>query len=96
MSHTTTHLLGDYCPGCGKRIDAATSIDGEASPTPGDVTVCAFCASVLMFEPGLSLRRVSDQELAQLPAAVRRQVHVLRLVIAGLPPRVVKLLGGRP
>jgi hypothetical protein len=39
------------CPGCGRRVDAATLItSGEIrSPKAGDLTICAYCTAVLVF-----------------------------------------------
>lgn len=56
------------CPGCGHILTMATGIgrSREASPKPGDVSLCVCCAAVLAFEVGGGLRVVSDEDLADL------------------------------
>lgn len=49
---TTTILKEHKCPGCGSKLTAASGFNG-ASPSPGDITICGYCASVLRFGEGL-------------------------------------------
>lgn len=38
------------CPACQTVVDGAMAMDGsQALPSPGDVTVCVYCARVLIF-----------------------------------------------
>lgn len=54
------------CPGCRAVVDAATAIDGsDAVPSAGDVTVCLYCARVLIFTID-GLRFPTLPELEQL------------------------------
>ena len=67
------------CPKCFTILSAATNMDDEnLRPKPGDVTVCLYCAEVLVFNEDLTLRRPlageiedPDGELARHVAAVK-------------------------
>jgi hypothetical protein len=44
------------CPYCDKPLDAASSVNGGAvGPTPGDYTVCLYCAQPLIYLADLHL-----------------------------------------
>ncbi len=56
------------CPKCGSPNDAATSADEtdpeqKARPFAGDISVCFGCASIMQFQPDLTLKIVSLDEL---------------------------------
>lgn len=73
------------CCGCGKVLDAATPVDqsdGEHDPTPGSYTVCAYCATLMVYDQDLSLRSLSPEELADMPLDLRVQIQRVRYVIA--------------
>jgi len=37
------------CPTCSKPADAATGIDHEKNPNPGDIAICFYCGSVNIY-----------------------------------------------
>jgi hypothetical protein len=55
------------CPECETLLDSATSVAGDdATPKPGDITLCIYCGMLLEFtESGLKL--ISDEALDDLP-----------------------------
>lgn len=54
------------CPNCRTVVDGATAVDGShAVPSPGDATVCVYCARVLIFTAE-GLRLPTMRELEQL------------------------------
>lgn len=55
------------CPYCGTRLDGAFNTGDDAAPTKGDVTICAYCAGLCVFdgEP-LALRFPTDDEAADM------------------------------
>jgi hypothetical protein len=56
------------CPQCGKKLGAATNIDGKAhSPRPGDLSVCAYCGLMLTFNEDGRCRELLRQEFFELP-----------------------------
>ena len=52
------------CPSCGQKNNAVKSAEGDekALPSPGDVSVCFFCAAVNIFERELTLRPMTKAE----------------------------------
>jgi hypothetical protein len=54
-----------YCPACGKKLDAATSLKLDGThPKPGDLCICIGCAAVLQYEGSpLRLRRLEGDDL---------------------------------
>lgn len=57
------------CPACGSKLDGFTDVSLEdARPSPGDGSICAYCAAMLTFDRSekgrLILRYPTDKELA--------------------------------
>jgi hypothetical protein len=76
------------CPWCGKKLDAAASVDREHPPVEGDITVCLYCEGCIVFGAGLGLARLLRAERRALPAAKRRHLErVLGLVRRSRPAR---------
>lgn len=70
-----------FCPFCKAKLDAATMVPDqgpEVGPAPGDVTVCAYCQGVLMFDGDPLAIRIPTlaelKEVATLPELQRAQV----------------------
>ena len=55
------------CPNCEAVICEAFLVQGDRSPQPGDICVCAYCAAVCSFDSELRLRVLSPEEIALLP-----------------------------
>lgn len=62
----TSRLPGRHCPVCRAEIDGQTSVAGQFTPKPGDVTVCLYCQSILIFTEDLQTRIASYDEMLQL------------------------------
>lgn len=60
------HIRPVECPVCAEVLDGATCVDRDASPKPGDATMCIKCGSIVMFTRGLGLRLPTKQEQRQL------------------------------
>jgi hypothetical protein len=54
------------CPACGRPLDRASNPDGTGAPEPGDITVCLRCATTLLFDATLGLKKPSDAEMVQI------------------------------
>ena len=53
------------CPFCGIRTDSVMDIQLQGKqPKPGDVSVCARCASIAIFDDELGLRYPTTEEQA--------------------------------
>jgi hypothetical protein len=84
-----THRLAPAlaCPVCRTRLDAALdAVHPPAAPAPGDVTICAHCATVLELVAGPALERMTPAALAALPVRFRAEVLARAAVAAWLGP----------
>lgn len=56
------------CPACGYVLDCTfNATPGRTQrPVPGDVTLCLSCAVVLVFEPNMTLSRMTDEDIATI------------------------------
>lgn len=55
------------CLGCDHAINATTSIhDTEEKPSEGDVTICFYCGHLMAFNPDLSLRGLTQDEMHEV------------------------------
>ncbi len=61
------------CPYCGATLDAVTGITGVDLPAPGDPSLCAYCAGLLVFDLQRRPREPDEAELA----ALLRNVHLM-------------------
>lgn len=59
---TEAYMLDTCCPKCGAKCDAHAPYPGDrGQPGDGDVSVCAQCAEVHVFEGG-KLRELTPEE----------------------------------
>jgi hypothetical protein len=79
-----TRVPASPCPYCGKRLDSAMAADPQhpdATPDPGDLSICISCASPLVFTAKLTLRKPFPGEIPQGPVrypAFDRAVRAMR------------------
>ena len=90
-----TTIQPSNCPVCLKQFDAATSPFGDSAPTPGDLTVCIYCASFLIFEQDLRLRLMTEQEIGELPDEARIQIMRVRRAIKAVSETATDGANGR-
>ena len=62
---TTRHKLTP-CLNCGKELDAASGLEHDSTPSPGDMTVCLYCHHVMVYESELTLRNPTDAEVVEI------------------------------
>ena len=56
------------CPNCGKNLNAATGVtDNESSPRKDDLTVCYYCAEILLYGEDLQLIKCPKEVIDDLP-----------------------------
>lgn len=65
MKSTRTNARA-RCPTCAADLSGATSTEGDNTPSAGDLSVCAYCAALLVFRADLTLREIDLDELAAL------------------------------
>lgn len=54
------------CPNCSTKLDAATNVEGEDAPKPGDFTVCIRCRMVLRFDYSMHVYLPTRDEWREL------------------------------
>ena len=60
----TVHLTQlNACPTCKTKLDAATNITEDTAPAAGDITVCAYCTSLLEFKDDGTLEAIQIETL---------------------------------
>jgi hypothetical protein len=59
---STTDVPESRCPSCGKLCDAATAVEKDNKPSPGDFSVCLDCGHVMIFDHDLRLRELRGEE----------------------------------
>lgn len=84
------------CPKCKRVLDAYTCASpdlgepdaDEVHANTGDLTVCRYCATILIFNHDQSLRCASDEEMAELDADLRQEVMRIQAAVkrAGVAP----------
>lgn len=56
------------CPTCGNELNAASSTTGTRSPRPGDISVCIHCGAFLSYQPDITLKLLTEEELVEISA----------------------------
>ena len=79
---TIMHTPQCDCLNCGKRLDAATGL--SVAPSPGDLSVCLRCGAVAIFDEGMTVRGMTEDEMDKLCADAEMMnylavVHVVRM-----------------
>ena len=67
----------NICPQCGNHNTGA-SMDEDASPVAGDISICFYCGYVSVFNEDLSLRAITTDEKQALPADVLERINKLQ------------------
>lgn len=69
------------CPSCGHTIDADIEAFGDARPTPGDVSVCLYCTSYLVFNHDLTRRLMSNEDFLDLDGETKNSLARVKAAI---------------
>lgn len=72
----TTRTPESRCPHCNHSVDAATSVEEARKPKPGDITVCAYCGWICVFDSQIHLKNLGPWEMEWL-AKNRTQYDLL-------------------
>ena len=74
----TSRMEKQKCPTCGRENDAATCLDFDVAPRPGDTSICIGCQNVHIFTDDLSLRPATEKDIDGMPLdAVSRTQRLL-------------------
>lgn len=74
-------LPSAVCPACGYRVDAATCLSENHRPSPGDLSLCARCAELFVFESDMTLKRADLNDLLGLNAEEKQLIDRAQAVI---------------
>jgi hypothetical protein len=88
---THRHAQVTPCPSCGKGLKFSTALNADTSPPrPGDVSVCAYCATTVVYTENLRLRRSTTADLAKLsPEEVKILAEAKRFILKARGDRLV-------
>ena len=79
--HTQLHPA--ICPACSAKLGAVTGMTLNAAeppvPTPGCLTMCTECFSMLVFNEDLTLRRASAEEAENLDPILLKILELRKL-----------------
>jgi hypothetical protein len=59
----TSEITTCNCPWCGYQVDRST---GDGEPSEGDISICLKCLNLNTYESDLSLRKMNEDEYANL------------------------------
>lgn len=62
-------------------MDAASGYKNGSRPTPGDLSVCAYCGEFLIFTEALTIRKMELGEELALPEENRQQLQEVRRAV---------------
>jgi hypothetical protein len=88
-------LIGtSTCPACDRTLDGATGLTTDNAPEPGDLTVCAYCASFLTFNLDLSHRKLTAEEFSELTEDEQHNIVTARKIVLGnVKQQVIEVAG---
>lgn len=62
-------------------MDAATAIEGDARPKPGDLSLCIRCGAILRFDARCGLEPATDADIASLDLRARINLQSAQRII---------------
>lgn len=76
-------LAKNICPNCNAKLDAASEINDTdiVQPSPGDHSICIYCASFLTYLDNLSMIVMSEEDVGNLDYDNRRALTMARAAI---------------
>lgn len=78
--HETVFLPVSRCVRCRKLLDAATGLQ-DREPKEGDVSICAYCGQVMLFDKTKKLRAAQEAEFSEIKTELaEKQPEVLKLI----------------
>jgi hypothetical protein len=78
-----TEVPESRCPHCKQKLDGAFNVGDNATPSPGNVSLCAVCGNWMIFDRDLKLVKPSPGMLAAIKRDRRCQItyHAIMRVI---------------
>lgn len=73
------------CPECGAELDHVTVYFGKpVLPTPGDFSVCSYCATVLIFDVDLKMRPATREDLDRVDNETLTAIRDARIAVQAM------------
>lgn len=85
---TVLNMTPSGCPVCFAKIDAATHM-GNRKPKPGSIGICVYCSTLLRYEPGLTVRQLTDEEVKSLEPDIQAHLRATQTRMRQLTPQKV-------
>lgn len=63
----TTKIDDDICPNCKSVLNTCTGVNSDQNPSPGDITICFYCGSVLKFNDDMTLLELTTEDYVTMP-----------------------------
>lgn len=83
---TETKIPERRCPFCDYKLDVAASVyNKKNTPKPGDISICLSCASILIFNDDLTIRKPEPGEIEITP-----EIHKIQQAIRSVDRRDLK------
>ncbi len=74
------------CPCCGHILNNLGTFSNADAPKSGDPLVCIECTEVLVFDPPLTLHRMTVAEWQAMSSELRSEIHGVRQHIRRFGP----------
>lgn len=85
-----SHLQSDKCPVCRAILNAASGINNSGAPVEGDLTICVYCGTILVYGDKMKLRVATTPEMenikAEEPSTYRSLIAISLAVMARMRP----------
>lgn len=62
------------CPNCSAELTGASDPEGDAIPTPDDISVCMYCGTVVVFNHDMTVRPAKRSDVETLSPQVAFQL----------------------
>lgn len=74
------------CPRCKHPLDSATPVNDvlHPAPVPGDASVCINCAAPLVFNDDMSVRAMSNKDLANYDMSAKREIYMAMMAVLAM------------
>jgi hypothetical protein len=76
------------CPVCHVQLDGISRVKpdspaegDECLPSPGSVTICIYCGSILIYEPGNHWRETTREDIKQIAATDPKCARMLGIMV---------------
>lgn len=84
----TTVVEKDMCPSCGHILDAFSSINKDAVPQEGDLSICINCLAYLTISKDLTLQILEVEDFINLPNDVSIELMNARKQLSRLKSQI--------